>query len=254
MSTLKPIDFDSHAFDRLVLPNERKIFVKSIVEHSDKTFTDIISGKGGGCIILLHGSPGSGKTLTAESIAEYLKRPLYSISVGELGVNVTELEDRLREILEVSSSWNAVCLIDEADVFLERRTDKDLTRNAMVGVFLRLLEYHQGILFLTTNRVNCFDEAFQSRISMAIRYEDLGPEARQEVWNNFFELASIAKEKMDAKKLAQYELNGRQIKNILRLSQALALSENKPVEMEHFLRTINISKQFENVNQKFSLQ
>jgi hypothetical protein len=46
-----------------------------------------------------------------------------------------------------------VLLIDEADVFLEKRTLTDVHRNALVSVFLRLLEYYEGILFLTTNRV-----------------------------------------------------------------------------------------------------
>ena len=31
------------------------------------------------------------------------------------------------------------------DIFLERRADHDIARNALVGIFLRLLEYHQGI-------------------------------------------------------------------------------------------------------------
>jgi hypothetical protein len=45
---------------RLVLPEEKKVLIKSLVENSAE-FTDIISGKGGGCIFLLHGSPGVGK-------------------------------------------------------------------------------------------------------------------------------------------------------------------------------------------------
>jgi SpoVK/Ycf46/Vps4 family AAA+-type ATPase len=100
---------------RLVLPEEKKVLIRSLVENS-ADFSDIISGKGGGCIFLLHGSPGVGKTLTAESVAELLHRPLYSVSVGELGTDTNELEKKLTEILEVSSSWNAVILLDEADV------------------------------------------------------------------------------------------------------------------------------------------
>jgi len=88
----------------------------------------------------LHGPPGTGKTLTAEAIAELLKRPLYSVSVGELGTTVEKLEEKLREILEVAHLWNAVILLDEADIFLEKRSDNDIHRNAMVGIFLRLLE------------------------------------------------------------------------------------------------------------------
>jgi len=51
----------------------------------------------------------------------------------------------------------------------------------MVGIFLRLLEYHQGVLFLTTNRVKSFDSAFHSRISVALKYPDLDVAQRQQV-------------------------------------------------------------------------
>jgi len=117
---------------------------------------------------LLHGPPGTGKTLTAEAISELLRKPLYSVSVGELGTTIHELEDKLRGILEVACVWDAVVLLDEADIFLEQRSDNNIQRNAMVGIFLRLLEYHSGVMFLTTNRVKRFDEAFHSRISIAL--------------------------------------------------------------------------------------
>ena len=68
--------------------------------------------------------------------------------------------------LQLATSWNAVLLIDEADVFLEKRGTADLMRNSLVATFLRLLEYHSGMLFLTTNRVKAFDEAFLSRVSV----------------------------------------------------------------------------------------
>jgi SpoVK/Ycf46/Vps4 family AAA+-type ATPase len=66
-----------------------------------------------GCIFLLHGPPGVGKTLTAEAIAEMLHKPLYSVTVGELGTQTGHLEQNLRDILEVASAWDAVILIDE---------------------------------------------------------------------------------------------------------------------------------------------
>jgi AAA+ superfamily predicted ATPase len=73
---------------------------------------------------------GVGKALTAEAIADLLKRPLYTVAVGELGTDAKELEERLKEILEVACSWDAVVLIDEADIFLERRTENDIQRYA----------------------------------------------------------------------------------------------------------------------------
>ena len=80
--------------------------------------TDFFTGKGRGLVAVLHGPPGTGKTLTAEGIAELLKRPLYMVSVGELGTNSRDLETELNKILDVAHSWGAVLLLDEADVFL----------------------------------------------------------------------------------------------------------------------------------------
>jgi len=251
---LSPIIFDSLAYDRLVLPAEKKSLVKALVlNNNEKCFSDIISGKGCGCIFLLHGPPGVGKTLTAEAIAELLEKPLYSVSVGELGTNTTELENKLREILEVAGTWKAVILIDEADIFLEKRNESDIIRNAMVGIFLRLLEYHQGVLFLTTNRVKSFDSAFHSRISVALKYEELDNSARAQVWATFLEAAEIpfTREKSDNKEnlnihsLAEYALNGRQIRTTVRLAQALAQQENIPVGPQHIEVTVKIANQFQ---------
>jgi len=244
VSQLSEVVFDDTAFGRLVLPSEQKTLIKALVQNFDHSFNDIITGKGGGCIFLLHGHPGVGKTLTAESIAELLHRPLYSVSVGELGTDTVELEKRLREILEVSSSWNAVILLDEADIFLEKRSEEDITRNAMVGIFLRLLEYHQGVLFLTTNRVKCFDRAFHSRISVAIKYENLSEKSRKEVWENILGAAGVKEGVMDTEGLSKYDLNGRQIRTMTRLALSLAKSEGVEVNKSHLERTIRVAEQF----------
>lgn len=102
---------------------------------------------------VLHGPPGTGKTLTAEGISELLKCPLYAVSAGELGTDSRYLEQELQRILDICHTWGAILLLDEADVFLEKRNLQDVHRNALVSIFLRQLEYFQGILFLTTNRV-----------------------------------------------------------------------------------------------------
>jgi hypothetical protein len=240
---MEPVKYDEDAFDKLVLPTDKKELIKALVEHRNQSFSDIISGKGGGCIFLLHGSPGVGKTLTAESIAELLHRPLYSVSVGELGTSTLELEEKLREILEVACVWDAVVLIDEADIFLERRTEQDIKRNAMVGIFLRLLEYHQGVLFLTTNRVKSFDPAFHSRISVALKYNDLDNDSREKIWTNLLNAASIPG--INVADFKHFEINGRQIKNSIRLAQALAAAEKIKVTKDVLMRTINVALQFQ---------
>jgi len=240
---ISAIKFDTQAFELLVMDPSRKALVRSLVENSGRGFTDIISGKGGGCVFLLHGPPGTGKTLTAEAISDLLKRPLYSVTVGELGVTTKDLELRLRQILELAWEWDAVLLIDESDIFLERRRDNDIKRNALVGIFLRLLEYHQGVLFLTSNRVKAFDDAFHSRISVALHYEALNDERRKQVFENLLSAAKISG--IDTNKMSKYNLNGRQIKSTIRLAQSLAISEGVPVNTSHMEKTVSIALEFQ---------
>jgi hypothetical protein len=222
VSGIADIDWNSGAFDSLVLPGNQKSIVKALVEshtfRAAENIDDVIQGKGKGLVVVLHGPPGTGKTLTAEGIAELLKRPLYMVSAGELGTDSRTLEAELNKILDIAHSWGAVLLLDEADVFLEKRTIQDIHRNALVSIFLRLLEYFQGILFLTTNRVETFDDAFQSRIHVALRYGDLTTKAKRAVWKMFLEkvqsmegVECVKFSDKDYDTLSRHNLNGRQV-------------------------------------------
>lgn len=234
LSGLKEIKFNDKAFDELVLDADRKILIKALVRFgggTDARLDDIISGKSNGSIFLLHGPPGVGKTLTAEAIAEVLHRPLYYISMGELGTVPETVENRLRDVLSLCEGWNALALIDEADVFLEKRQISDFVRNAMVCVMLRLVEYHPGILFLTTNRVKEFDPAFESRVTVALKYDSLSKEARAQVWKTLIaripsHIVRVDHESINYAKLAEHDFNGRQINNAVRLALALTLDSS----------------------------
>ncbi|KAL4803176.1 hypothetical protein BDV18DRAFT_44214 [Aspergillus unguis] len=256
ISGISDIEWNEDAFDSLVLPDNQKSIVKALVESNTfcaaQNIDDVIQGKGRGLVAVLHGPPGTGKTLTAEGIAELLKRPLYMVSAGELGTDSRTLEAELNKILDIAHSWGAVLLLDEADIFLEKRTIHDIHRNALVSIFLRTLEYFQGILFLTTNRVETFDDAFQSRIHVALRYGDLTTKAKRSVWKMF--LAKVqAMEGVEASNftdkdfdtLSRHNLNGRQIKNSVRTAQALAVNEKAPLSMEHIKRVLDVAQTFD---------
>ncbi|KAJ7255682.1 hypothetical protein C8J57DRAFT_1721711 [Mycena rebaudengoi] len=227
--------------------NWNKALVSSQLRAEGSKFDDIIKGKGRGLVTVLHGAPGVGKTLTAECIAEYTHRPLYVVSSGDLGTYFgIQSGTRIDKNLDLAHTWKAVLLIDEADVFLEKRTLTDVDRNALVSVFLRLLEYYEGILFLTTNRVDTFDPAFQSRIHMALKYENLEAAARKRLWKDF-----LCKFKGDAdvseegyNVLAQYDVNGRQIKNAVKTAESLASFMGKPLGLEHLETVLKTQADF----------
>ncbi|PRQ76610.1 P-loop containing nucleoside triphosphate hydrolase protein [Rhodotorula toruloides] len=154
-----------------------------------------------------HGAPGTGEMLTAEAVAEHLRRPLYVVSAGELGTTTQTLENQLKNVLELAVAWNAVLLIDELD------------RNALLGIFLHLLEYFTGILILTTNHIENFDEAFLSRFAVVLRFDELDEPSRWILWERFLLKAtsssSTSLSAFDLSHLTSFRLNGCNIKHII---------------------------------------
>ncbi|KAJ4153249.1 hypothetical protein LMH87_009745 [Akanthomyces muscarius] len=258
------VAWDADAFDLLMLPASQKRILRALTwQHTvrgdeeaaeaDGGFDDLIKGKGKGCVFLLHGAPGIGKTFTVESIAEVARRPLYVMMSGELGTDMETVERHLKRVLELAMTWKAVLLIDEADVFLERRSSHDLARNGIVSIFLRVLEYYAGIMFLTTNRVQSFDEAFQSRIHLALKYHPLDAAGRADLWRLFLQRTAGYKESswpaVSVDEFAAMELNGRQIKNTARTANTLALAEGKTLSVEHVREVLRAVGEFDFVFQ-----
>lgn len=248
------IQFNDKAFESLVLEEDQKDLILAFAQSQVKykhAFDDIISGKGKGIIMLLSGGPGIGKTLTAESVAEEMKVPLYIMSAGDLGSEAHEVEENLSSILGMVANWNAVLLLDECDVFLEERTAHDMERNRIVGIFLRLLEYYEGCLFLTTNRVKSMDPAFQSRIHMSLEYPPLDTQARTAIWRGFLSRTVSLKKEIqgndahdvtdeDVEKLSKLDLNGRQIKNVLKMANLLACQKEENLRFEHVRKVLKV--------------
>lgn len=240
-----PMVYDKTIIDKLVLPSSEKTNITAIVNNLNTDFVDIVSEKGGGAIFLLYGPPGLGKTLTAEAISAACERPLYKLSIGELGTNVKQLEQNLQQILTFATRWNATLLFDEADIFLESRDTHNIERNAMVGVFLRLLEYFPGILFLTTNRIRNFDEAFFSRITYAIEFTDQTIEDRAKVWTNLLSAAKIECTPEQINSLATNAINNRQVKTCITNAQRFACSESQSVNFDYIVRALQSIVKFD---------
>ncbi|KAL2802438.1 P-loop containing nucleoside triphosphate hydrolase protein [Aspergillus granulosus] len=191
-----------NSFNDLVIPETYRDLLVALVqnhtsEKGQKSSMDLVQGKGRGLFILLHGPPGVGKTSTAELIAAYTRRPLYSITCGDIGLTPRQIERKLSKHFSLANRWGCVLLLDEADVFLMKRDWRDMNRNALVSVFLRVLEYYSGILFLTTNRIGVIDEAFKSRVHICLRYPTISLESTRSIWEN--QLNRISRENADKK-------------------------------------------------------
>ncbi|KAH8123348.1 hypothetical protein LI328DRAFT_156945 [Trichoderma asperelloides] len=200
IDNLQPVKWNEDAMDHLVLDNKKKDMLKGLVRyHSNRNRRnergDIIAGKGQSLVILLHGPPGVGKTLTAESTAEAVRKPLVSMSIGEMVWDETQLQERLKSEFQRAIDWDAILLLDEADVVLEARSFED------------------------------------SRIQIGISFQSMTPKIRAEVWTQLLTLNGrdkiLGPEALRSiqTKLSKYELNGRQIRNVLNVAEGLAFQE-----------------------------
>ncbi|THU75093.1 P-loop containing nucleoside triphosphate hydrolase protein [Dendrothele bispora CBS 962.96] len=245
LDDIAEVTWNPSIFDSLELDADNKYTIRALIEsqcNERAQFDDFVLGKGRGLIFNLHGPPGVGKTLTAEATSEVTRSPLYMIGAGDLGTHAGDLDHSLAKVSTLAYRWKAVVLIDEADVFLEKRENKDIHRNAMVAVFLRQLEYYAGILFLTTNRVSVFDEAIQSRIHVTLHYDKLSETAREHLWDAFLKKADYPEPRTpeQTRVLRELPLNGREIKNIVKVATTLASYENRPLKFEDVQKALKI--------------
>lgn len=135
---IEDVQWNKEAFRNLVADEDTKELIQALITNkleAEKN-TDMIEGKGNGLIMLLHGSPGTGKTFTAESVAEIAEKPLYPVTCGDIGTKPEEVEAYLESVFHLGKIWGCVVLLDEAEVFLEQRTLSDLKRNALVSILL----------------------------------------------------------------------------------------------------------------------
>jgi SpoVK/Ycf46/Vps4 family AAA+-type ATPase len=159
-----------------------------------------------------------------------MKKPLYSIQSSQLGISVLDIESNLNKILYRAEKWGAILLIDEADAYIYKRGN-DILQNCIVGTFLRLLEYYNGVLFLTSNRPEIIDDAIMSRVTLHIKFEKPTEEEFHQLWSILSENMSLESNLVD-KLLTTYEImSGRDIRNLLKNIKK-CFSESSEVKFE----------------------
>ncbi|RSL68710.1 hypothetical protein CEP54_002753 [Fusarium duplospermum] len=230
---VQAVNLNEDAFDNLVLAAEKKQILSSLITtgNSDDTIIDdFIEGK--------------------EAMADYARRPLVAVNSGQFIGPSTWVEQRLGDLLRLATRWGAVLLLDEADVFMQARNLQDLERNGLVSVLLRILEYFEGILFLTTNRVETIDSAFMSRIHLALSYPPLCEAGKRKLWETWIIRSCQGQRPEWAEQqlldhLSRLDVSGRDIKNVSTLAQALARSDHRDLVAEDILRGVSAMTQFQ---------
>lgn len=212
-----------------------------------------------------------------ECIAQATGRPLIALTIGDLIDDEEKIESKLVNWFALAERWKAILLLDEADIFLERRATRDIQRNGIVSIFLRRMEYFRGLLFLTTNRVGQIDDAFLSRVTVVLQYDHLTDDTRKKIWAGFFKKLQQGSERKAGKgddsednrkieidryaesyilndpEVKDLKWNGREIRNALQTAISLAnykaVKEGKAtnlivIDEAHFKSVVDMSKKF----------
>ncbi len=183
-------------------------------------------GDRGGVVGLLHGLPGTGKTLCAEAIAGELNRPLMvARSSTILSKWVGESERNLDKLFKDAKAAGAVLFIDEADSLVGQR-DKAQSEHSrsLINLLLALIERHSGLVLLATNYRDGLDSALERRVTHQVELERPSAEVRRRLWEKMLPQAGLASP-FDLGALARFELSGAEIRVVILRAATRAAAE-----------------------------
>ncbi len=203
--------------------------------------------------LIFSGASGTGKTLTAEALANELKKKLYIVRysnlvdsyIGETGKNIVK-------VFEIAKKNDAILFFDEADAIASSRTTifsaTDSETNLTKNVLLKELEKFDGIVIFATNLASNFDKAFERRINLHIMFNIPNVEEREKIWQLLSKTLPLAKD-VDFYEIAkEFEFSGGHIKNSVINAARLAIANNSyEVKQEHFIKAAKLVREGRNI-------
>jgi len=196
--------------------------------------------------MLFSGPPGVGKTAAAEAIAHELNKKILVVSYAEIqNCFVGETEKNIVRIFREAAEQEAVLFWDEADaMFYGREQGMRSWEIRDVNVLLQELERFSGLCILATNRTTALDKALERRVAIKVEFEAPGLDARRRIWKKMIPRKMPLARDVDFEELAEANLTGGEIKNVLLNAARNALSRdpNGRVAMEDFRLAVEMER------------
>lgn len=136
---------------------------------------------------LFTGPPGLGKSMSAKVIANALGIDLLIVDTAAITSKfIGETAKNLSLAFEVARDAQCALMFEEADSFFTTRvkveTANDRHSNADIGHLLQLMEHHDGVVMLSSNRRANMDAAFTRRLRFIVEFRKPALAEREELW------------------------------------------------------------------------
>lgn len=234
-------------WDDLILPSAQTETLRTIATHvrqRAKVYDQWgFAGKGSrglGISALFAGASGTGKTMAAEVLAQELRLDLYRIDLSSVvSKYIGETEKNLRQLFDAAESGGAILLFDEADALFGKRSEvkdsHDRYANIEVSYLLQRIESYRGLAILTTNLKSALDSAFLRRIRFVVQFPFPDAADREAIWRKIFPKETPLNG-VDFAKLAQLNVAGGNIRNIVMNAAFLAANKDEKIGMKQLLQ------------------
>jgi AAA+ superfamily predicted ATPase len=243
-----------YTWDDLVVSDEQKHQMKLICNQL--RYRNVVGEEWGffkktaygrGICALFYGSPGTGKTMAVQVMANELGLDLYRVDLSQLvSKYIGETEKNISTLFRKAKNINALLFFDEADSLFAKRSEvrdsHDRNANAETAHLLQKLEDYDGITILATNYVNNIDDAFKRRIKFMVNFSFPTPDVRLQLWSTILPKDVPCEEELDFEYYAEhFELSGSSIKEILTNAAFIAVSEGSKLANRHLIEAIKLN-------------
>ncbi len=239
-----------YTFDDIVTTPINIDIMKQAVNHlkyrnviMDKWGLRKKSRYGNNITVLFYGSPGTGKTMAAQVIANELGMELFRVDSSQLTSKyIGETAKNIRAVFDGAKGSNLILFFDEADSIFAKRTNQsndanDRYANSDTSFLLQKIEDYDGMVLLSTNLLQNIDEAFRRRITYMVNFARPDQRLRKELWLQLI-TEEMPHDDIDYDFLSSFELVGSDIKSILISACYMAVAEGCDVSMLHMIKSL----------------
>jgi SpoVK/Ycf46/Vps4 family AAA+-type ATPase len=196
---------------------------------------------GKGLLALFAGPSGTGKTLSAEILANELGLDLYKVDLScVVSKYIGETEKNLSRVFQDAQDSNAILLFDEADALFGKRSEvkdaHDRYANIEINYLLQRVEEYEGVIILASNMSKNIDDAFLRRMHFCIEFPFPNEDYRLRIWQGIFPPQAPLEEDLDFEFLAsKFKIAGGNIKNVALAAAFRAAEDEGVIRMDHLV-------------------